>query len=224
MTTEPKAARFRGGESLKRPLKQHSDKIRERLRDFYMANGLSEQIANDSEEFDEAFSKAAGIDSAGEFANRIFAATDWAASMIQQMAEEINNEVLEAEYNELLRTLENASEKLKKISPRLDQLIHPNAEPENVAYQIEKIVDYIKTAKPFIEEMQRAKRPEQMKIPIAVEMIKQIFGVLEEYGFDPTAKENQSKIVKILQPIGTEICLDYDPQTWKRRIREAKTE
>lgn len=226
---KPKSSQYRGGASLKSMVEPYSDQLRERLRQYYPAKNAFEEDSRDEEEKekDEFRRASAWGDPADDFVNKLLAASNWAASMIHHMQEDINNETLKAEYADLLKTLEDAEKKLRTISPALDRLISAAAEPENLADQIQEMIGYIVPVKPRVDNMPRAMRPEQKKIPFAKEMVVLVFEVLDEYGIKPIASEgadgdnNMANAIKILAAIGREIGLSYDPQTWRRHIEEA---
>jgi len=166
---------------------------------------------------------------ADNFVNEILAAAIWAKSELYHMKSNVTVEESRLEHADLLQTLISAETKLRSISPDLDRLISPEAEPQGCADQIKQMIDHVKIAAPLLRRLLRARRPEQKKHLIAIEMTKQVMAVIsqEDYGIPITAwvssgnKNTTSKIIQILKLIGDDIGLEYDPQTWRRFIREA---
>lgn len=193
-------------------LKPYSADLRKGLREYYPDKAAVE---------DPAWGHPADI-----FVNEVLNASNWAASMIFNMQEDISAQELRVEYTDLLKALKTTEKKLRAISPDLDRLISADAEPQPLADQIQQMVDYLKAAKPLVDKMPRAKRPEQKKGPIAVDMTEKILSVIKGYDIQltgewmPGVRGKKMQIIKILKMVGDEIGLKLKQEAWRKLVQK----
>jgi len=136
---------------------------------------------------------------------------------------------IRAEHADLLKTLEKAQKNLRTLSMDFDRLLDVDADPLGCADKIDELIQKVRAAEKTIEclpDKRKAKKPEQKKREIAVNLAVDIIRVLENYDeittggtIDPHG--NTSDIVSILKSIGDDIKLKRKETTWKRIVNEA---
>lgn len=196
-------------------IKEFSDGLKKELRGFYPDQKSVE---------DEVWGHPAD-----EFVREILTATDRVVSELHHMKEDVTTEEIKSEHNDLLKSLMYSEEKLKTISLGLDRLMSIDADPRGCADRIKEMIDHLEAARFLIGKLPKSKRNEQKKSLLAEEMAIRVLEILEKYNINQTAwvnpkdKAKASKTIKILMLIGAEIGMKYDPQTWGKFIRKAKT-
>lgn len=195
-----------------RMLKPFSDALREKLRELYPDNLATE---------DPVWGHPADA-----FVSEILDASNWAASQVLHLNEEITSEELRAEYTDLIKTLNAADKKLRTISPDLDRLISADAEPLGLADKVRQFLDYLQATKPHVDNLPRAKRPEQKKQHFAADMTEQVVSVIKKYDFeisgswDPKVRGKQAHIISILGMIGEEIGINLKREAWRKLVKK----
>jgi hypothetical protein len=195
-------------------MEEFSDDLKKALKDFY---------PNPEAVEDEVWGHPSD-----RFVREILVATDWTASELHFMQDDVTTGEIHLEFADLLNSLKDSEKKLQTISPDLDRLISIDADPRGCSENIREIIAHLDDARHLIEKLPKSKRPEQKKNPLAKEMIMQVIEVLNNYGISATAwvdekdKTKPSATIQILKMIGDEIGLSYDVRTWQRFIGEVK--
>ena len=135
---------------------------------------------------------------------------------------------IRAEHADLLKTLEKAQKNLRTLSIDFDRLLGVDADPLGCADKIGELIQKVRAAEKTIEclpDKRKAKKPEQKKREIAVNLAIDIIRILQTYGLSTGATVDEyghtSNVVNILKSIGDDIELDREVTTWKKIVIDA---
>ncbi|MFC4160407.1 hypothetical protein [Chitinimonas lacunae] len=191
-----------------------SEKLRLFLRDFY---------PHQSAQADEFFGHPAD-----EFVNYLLSQAYKAIPHLDTAKRALVKQDIKAELQDLLDTLTEAQQKLRKLSTDVDRLLGVEADPLGCADKLGELIPYVLQGQQAVAQLPRRPRYDQMQHAIAVELAIDVLRAARHYGirasatFDNIYHEYASPAVQILKAIGDDIGLVLDEYTWRDIILEAK--
>lgn len=209
--------------------KVFSDELRTKLRSYY-----PQQNAESCQHFSHP---------ADTFVEYVLSAANNAAADMMWQEFNVTKQELRTEQKDMLKSLKDTQDKLRKLSPPFYRLLENGAAPLGVADSLEEIIRQIEATVPRIDALPQKIHPDQEKHNIAVEMASHVLPVLKAnrikisatYGSytnkkDITAQgydgidssQYISDAVKILKAIGDDIGLDLVENTWRDIISQVK--
>jgi hypothetical protein len=164
---------------------------------------------------------------ADAFVEAILSEAWWAKSALHAQGFELTKAEAKAEHADLLKSLRETERKLRNLSPGLDRLLGIGADPLGCADQVTLMVQHVLNASEAVNQMNKAKKPNERQHFVAIELAIRVLRVLQAYGIRPAATGDSffgyaSDAVRILKLIGDDLRLVRDELTWRDVIIKAK--
>lgn len=209
-----------------------SDEVKKKLRSFYPRKAkdlATPQEQSEQEEYEKVWGRPDD-----NFVNVLLGEATWAISALEDCRMSLNKQDIRAECDDLYRTLENASGKLRALSPDIDRLLGADADPLGCADALEALIPAVEGARAAIDGLGRKRRPDEAYHAIAVEMAIRVLRAAKEEGVKVAATGSPdfgytSVAVQLLKAIGDDLSqvfgdgrLTLDALTWRDIVIEAK--
>lgn len=154
------------------------------------------------------------------------AAGNAAADMVWALSE-VNKQGLIAEQKNALKAVQATTEKLRRLSQPLVNLLEVGADPMGVADQLEKLAGQLEATEIQLKGLTRVARPVEAHHKIALELAPRVLSVLEEYGLSIGATYDKdvtspSDAVVVLKLVGDDIGLCLSEVTWRDIVAKSK--
>lgn len=164
---------------------------------------------------------------ADDFVDQVLSEAWWAKSELHRQRFDTTRAEVRAEQADLLKVLQVCERKLRNLSPDVDRLLGVDADPRGCADQIALLIEHAARAGQAIEGLEKARKPNEKRHDVAIEMSLRVLRVLQQFGIRAAATGDSyfgytSDAVKILKLIGDDIGIVRDELTWRDTIIKAK--
>ncbi len=195
-----------------------SDDLRETLRQFFP---VAEREITEAEDPDHIWG-----DPAENFVDHVLASAWPGKSALHWLKWNSTKKELRAEKDSTLRSLQDALEKLRNLSPEFDRLLGFDADPAGCADALEALISHVEQAGVKVDQISVPRISQQQRSHL-LEMTIEVLRALQLYGVPPAATADpvfgyESDAVRVLKAIGDELGCNLATTSWRDLVQDAK--